>query len=209
MTTEVLTVEQVDQLESETRAQLSGAIANLTRLREGGAHSLRGFPSWHAYVLDRFGDLLRELHLPKSERLPLVDSMQQAGMTVRETADKLSVAKSQVGRDRAELARVHRLDDHRPAAPTQDSSQDPGKPAAPAPRTARILAVLAAATGPLTVVQICKRSRMPREVVAPALTRLARPVGSSTAGRVVYTRPAKRGQFGTYALAVEVAAVSA
>jgi hypothetical protein len=56
---------------------------------------------------------------------------------------------------------------------------------------ARIVAALEAA-GPLDVRQVCKRTRLPRESVSPALCRLV------AAGRIGYTPPAKRGQLGTY-----------
>jgi hypothetical protein len=54
---------ELDRREAAVRADLSGAVTHLTFLREAGAHTLRGFDSWGAYVADRFGDLLAELRL--------------------------------------------------------------------------------------------------------------------------------------------------
>lgn len=102
----LLTPAEIEQLEAETRADLTSAIVNLTRLREADAHQVRGYATWHSYVLDRFGDLLRQLRLPRPERLALVASMDDAGMTVTEIQERLGVARGTVQNDRAALGRV-------------------------------------------------------------------------------------------------------
>lgn len=167
-TTTLLTDEQITELEDGTRAGLTSAIANLTRLREGGAHVLRGFDSWHAYVLDRFGDLLRELHLPKSERLPLIDSMEKAGMTVRESAEDLSVSKSTVQNDRREL----RLVDNVVADVPMSESSGHEQPAAPAPSSVDlVVAAVARARDGYTVHEAARRLHWRQGQASCALSR--------------------------------------
>lgn len=106
----LLPLAEVDALEAATRANLSDAIGNLARLRELGAHILRGHDSWHGYVTDRFGDLIARLSWTganKAERLAIVDSMTGDGLTVREIAERLGVSKSVIQNDRRDLRLVH------------------------------------------------------------------------------------------------------
>lgn len=116
-----LTPAQARLLTDNIRLDLESAVARLTVARQRCAHTALGYASWHGYVTAELGDLLRELHLPKAERLPLVASMTEAGMSVRETAGELAVSKSTVQNDRRELASVSSLDDHRA---TQESTQE-------------------------------------------------------------------------------------
>jgi hypothetical protein len=66
---------ELDRREAAVRADLSGAVTHLTFLREAGAHTLRGFDSWGAYVADRFGDLLAELRLAVTDRREVVHAL--------------------------------------------------------------------------------------------------------------------------------------
>jgi hypothetical protein len=63
-----VTSAELAEREAAVRADLAGAVTHLTFLRDAGAHTLTGFPSWGAYVTDRFGDLLAELRLAVEDR---------------------------------------------------------------------------------------------------------------------------------------------
>ncbi|MDP5182191.1 hypothetical protein QOZ88_06040 [Blastococcus sp. BMG 814] len=171
----VLTDQEITELEDGVSAGLAAAIGNLTRLREGQAHRLRGFDTWHAYVLDRFGKLLRQLHLPVDERQALVDSMDRAGMSVRETAAELAVSKSTVQNDRQELAKVHRLDDRRAqadASPAAASDGTADEQPAPAPSSVDlVVGAVARARDGYTVHEAAKRLRWRQGQASCALSR--------------------------------------
>lgn len=179
-----LTDAEIDELEDGVVAGLATAIGNLTVLREAGAHTRRGFPTWHEYVIARFGDLLRQLHLPKDERQALVQSMDDAGKTVRETAAELAVSKSQVGRDRAEIAaKVVQLDERRnlegrslaeqpsPAA-ERDASSPTSDTTAPAPSSVDLVVTLVArARAGYNVHEAARRLRWRQGQTSCALSR--------------------------------------
>lgn len=113
-----LTDAEIDRLEASTRADLHYAITGLATLRQADAHTRRGYEHWHEYVLAVFGDLLTQLRIPREVRLTLVDSMDQAGMTVREIADKIGVATGTVQNDREALGKVIPMRRRRPKCPT-------------------------------------------------------------------------------------------
>lgn len=101
-----LTLADVEQLEQQTRANLSGAIDTLTRLREGHADALRGYDSWPAYLVACFGDLLAQLRFVKDDReqrRALVAHLVEQGKTVGEIQAFLGVARGTVANDRAAL----------------------------------------------------------------------------------------------------------
>lgn len=101
MTAPVLTLSaaEVAEHEAATRSDLSGAVAHLTVLREGGAAALSGFDSWGAYVLDRFGDLLAELRLAVEDRRAVVHVLREGGASQRAIGDRLGVSADTVSRD--------------------------------------------------------------------------------------------------------------
>ncbi|TFV83177.1 hypothetical protein [Blastococcus sp. CT_GayMR16] len=105
-------LELVDQLEVATRDDLSSAIDNLGRLRDLDAHLLRGFDTWHTYVVHRFGDLLARLNLPRQEKVALAASMsaptaeRPTGMPVRAIAETLGVSVGTAQNYRREAGRV-------------------------------------------------------------------------------------------------------
>lgn len=86
------------RLTEEIRHHLGTAIVKLTQAREGGADTVLGYPTWHAYVEAEFGDL-RELRLPVVERRALVESMRADDLTVRQIAGKLGVSVGTVHND--------------------------------------------------------------------------------------------------------------
>lgn len=196
-----LTPVAVAELEAATRADLAGAITNLAALREGGAHLVAGFDTWHDYVLDRFGDLLRLLRLTVAERRALVRSMagskadERPRQSARAIAAKLGVTHPVVLSDLRAVDdgdlpdNVVSLDAKRRVAVT-------GPRPAEAPRSLRA-AILAALVerGPLTAGELRVAVRRPEgSSVAAALTAL------TAAGRVRYTAADRRGRPGVYAL---------
>jgi hypothetical protein len=201
---DVLTDEEIAELEDGVVAGLATAIGNLTVLREAGAHTRRGFDTWHAYVLDRFGDLLRHLDLPVPERRALVASMHEDGKNVREIAEKLAVTKSTAHRDLQALAEVVQLDDHRPTeqpdAAAQDAAQDvgqgSGQPVAPAPSSVDLVVTLVArARDGYTVHEAARRLRWRQGQTSCALSRAEKRgrlvrTGRFRDGCAVYTVPA-------------------
>jgi DNA-binding transcriptional ArsR family regulator len=90
---------ELDRREAAVRADLSGAVTHLTFLREAGAHTLRGFDSWGAYVADRFGDLLAELRLAVTDRREVVHALRKQGRSQASIARELHVSEDTVSRD--------------------------------------------------------------------------------------------------------------
>lgn len=93
-----LTAAGARRLTDEIRHHLGTAIVKLQAAREGGAHEVLGYPSWHAYVEAEFGDL-RELRLPVVERRALAQSMHDGGMSYRQIRDKLDVSLGTIRND--------------------------------------------------------------------------------------------------------------
>jgi DNA-binding transcriptional ArsR family regulator len=94
-----LSAAEVAEHEAATRADLAGAVAHLTILRDGGAAELSGFPSWGAYVLARFGDLLAELRLAVEDRRAVTHTLREEGASKASIARRLSVSEDTVTRD--------------------------------------------------------------------------------------------------------------
>jgi hypothetical protein len=90
---------ELDRREAAVRADLAGAVTHLTFLREAGAHTLRGFDSWGAYVADRFGDLLAELRLAVTDRREVVHALRKQGRSQASIARELHVSEDTVSRD--------------------------------------------------------------------------------------------------------------
>jgi hypothetical protein len=94
-----LTAAEVAEHEAATRADLSGAVAHLTILRDGAAHTLAGFDSWGAYVVARFGDLLGELRLALADRREVVYALRGDGESQGSIARRLGISGDTVFRD--------------------------------------------------------------------------------------------------------------
>lgn len=92
---------ELDRREAAVRADLAGAVAHLTFLRDADAHLLRGFDSWGAYVVDRFGDLLAELRLAVADRREVVRELRAGGRSMASIARELRVSEDTVARDLA------------------------------------------------------------------------------------------------------------
>jgi hypothetical protein len=203
----------LERLELAARADLTGAIVNLTRLREGAAHDVAGFPAWHDYVLARFGDLLAELGgvvLPVAERQELVASMRAAGpdgraLSLRTISDRLHVGLGTVAADVKELRATGRLTNEPTRTASRDGRDRPARtgtdepaPAAPAlpaglSRTLEtLLRVARAGTPGLTSIELDAATGWPMGTATGLLSRLHRTRGLLTAsdqfrgGRVAY-----------------------
>ncbi len=155
-----------------------------------------GLAGWQAYVAGEYEDL--EFRLPASLRRPRLLAMRTAGMSTDViTATPGMGAKGTVIADLAWLRAQGLLDDAEATTTSIDGSRRAARTGATARRrvhrTNRLVEVITAAgPGGLTVVGVCEKARMPRHVVAPALTRLF------DAGRIGYLAPERRGQFGTW-----------
>lgn len=97
----VISSAEVVELEAAVRADLAGAVAHLTMLREAGAHTLSGFDSWGAYVVARFGDLLAELRLAVEDRRAVIHTLREGGDSQGSIARRLGVSGDTVSRDLA------------------------------------------------------------------------------------------------------------
>lgn len=176
-----LDVAQARAATDRLRLTLTDAHEQLIELYRMRAHEALGYgrrlAGWTAYLAAEFGDLLHVV--PSPDQLA---AMVDAGMTQREAAAPFRVS---VGTVNAAV-QTRRA----PAGSSSPLADRRG----PTSKVARILAALEAA-GPagLDVRGVCRRARLPRESVGPALCRLA------AAGRVTYRPPVKRGQMGTYA----------
>jgi hypothetical protein len=97
-----LTKAGAEQLTAEIRRDLGNGIRKLVQAREGRAWEVLGYPTWHDYCVDRFGDL-RDLALPSVERAHLVASMKASRMPNRPIAAALGVSAGTVAGDVARL----------------------------------------------------------------------------------------------------------
>lgn len=94
-----ISASEVAEHEAAVRADLAGAVAHLTLLREAGAHTLSGFDSWGAYVVARFGDLLGELRLAIEDRRAVTYALREDGDSQGAIARRLGVSSDTVSRD--------------------------------------------------------------------------------------------------------------
>jgi len=171
-----LDVAQARAATDRLRLTLTDAHEQLIELYRMRAHEALGYgprlAGWTAYLAAEFGDLLHVV--PSPDQLA---AMVGAGMSQREAAAPFRVSVGTVN-----------------AAVQASRAPAPAPVAAGLSRTARILAALdAAGAAGLDVRGVCRKAKLPRETVSPALCRLA------AAGRIVYRPAAKRGQMGTYA----------
>lgn len=101
---DTLDVEQARALTAAIRADLTHAVTGLRRAMQLDVPAALGYPHPWAWAESEFGDLLRELRLPRDVRLTLVDAMD--GLPVRQIADRLGVSVGTVQSDRVRLGKV-------------------------------------------------------------------------------------------------------
>jgi len=200
-----LSREEAQELTVSIRRNLRGALEGLGAAREREAWRALDYPTWHDYCEAEFGSLA-ELALPVQERVALVVSMTTAEppMSTRTIGERLGVSASTVSADRRNAAAAGAV---LPSTVRGKDGRD--RPAvstrklAPAPEPAPVLTVvdrlvsLIQEHGPASALALEERTGLRHGAVSAALHRLSVP-----GGRLVYTRPAKRGQHGTYGLAV-------
>src|SRR3954454_21099629 len=85
-----ISADEARALTDDIRADLGSAVAKFRTAIEQGAPAALGYPSAWAWADAELGDLVRELRLPKTLRLALVEAMD--GTPVREIAEKLGVS---------------------------------------------------------------------------------------------------------------------
>lgn len=175
------------------RLTLTDAHEQLIELYRMRAHETLGYgkrlAGWTAYLEAEFGELLHVV--PSPDQLA---AMVDAGMSQREAAAPFRVSLGTVN-----AALQTRRAGNLPAAGGLGGDRvvpDDGKISRPS-KVARILAAIdAAGDAGLDVRAVCRKAKLPRESVSPALCRLA------ASGRLAYRPPAKRGQVGTYAVSL-------
>jgi hypothetical protein len=184
-------------LTRELARALDVAVELVRELWQGEAWRALGHDSWEAYCAAELPQLAVIVRgMPREERDAKVSELRET-MSLRAVSAVTGLAPNTV---RAASAGVvvektrGRDGVLRPATSTRT-------PAPRVPTTVRVLAVVVGA-GPdgLTVREVCKAARLPREVVGPALCRL------SQTGRLSYVRPQRRGLFGRYVSRVDGAA---
>lgn len=99
-----LTPDEAERLTTRIRLRLDTIAENtevvvtlIEEARAGAAHEALGYPSWPAYVADRFGGALTRL--AKAERVPLVQMLSDQGMSTRAIAPVVGVSNKTVSLD--------------------------------------------------------------------------------------------------------------
>jgi hypothetical protein len=161
---------------------------------EGQAWAVLGHASWSAYVAAEVPALaVIGKGLPVEQRREAVAVLRGRGLSLRGVSEVLGIAPNTVRTDAAaagvQLAEVVSLDGSRRSSARSTSTRRRRGPV----KTDRTVEILAGA-GPdgLTVREVARALKCPQHMAAPTLKRL------DDAGRIVYRRPERRGQFGTY-----------
>jgi len=101
-----LTADGAERLTARIQLRLDNIADNteavlplIEQAKAGNAHQALGYPSWTAYVSDRFGGTLGRLD--RSERRPLVLLLADQGMSTRAIGSIVGAGKSTVDRDLA------------------------------------------------------------------------------------------------------------
>jgi hypothetical protein len=177
-------------LTRELQKTLDLAVELVRELHEREGWRALGHASWPEFCraeLPQLAVIVRGM--PREERRAKVSELRRGGMSLRDVAEVTGLAPNTVRTDAAGVVLE--------TVKGRDGALRPARAVAavPAPKvpTTERLVQLVTAAGPLTVTEVCRRARLPREVVGPALCRLA------AAGRLVYAAPERRGMFGTYA----------
>lgn len=187
-----LDVARVRRTIDRLRTALAEAVELLGELYDGRAWVALGLPSWDALCAQELPELAQLL--TAAERRALVVDLRGRGLSLRAAAAPagVSAATAKTWADDAgvQLATVTSLDGRsRPA--TSTSAPAPARPRLTNVARA-VLVVREAGDAGVTVHQLTKRLRLHHGATSALLSRLA------ADGRLVYRRPAKRGQTGTY-----------
>jgi hypothetical protein len=109
-----LTADEARDRTDAIRADLQGAVTGIRYAIQDGIPAALGYDSPWSWADAEFGDLLRELKLPKAVRLELVESMGD-DVSVRQAADRLGVSPQTIQADRAKLGKVIPIGPRQPA----------------------------------------------------------------------------------------------
>lgn len=190
-----LDVARARRLTRDLAAALDVAVELLREVYDGRAWEVLGYDSWSSYCRAELPSLAVIVKgLPPVERRAKVAELRAGGMSLRAVSELTGLAPNTVRTDAAkegvQLAEVRSIDGSRRASSAT--------PATPRPRLTLIaravLVISEAGDAGVTVHQLAKRLRVSQCSAGPLLCRLAKD------GRLVYRRPARRGQVGTYVL---------
>lgn len=191
-----LDVARARRLTKRLREALSVAVDLLGQAFDGRAWQALGYDSWEAYCAAELPELaLLGKGMPAAERRATVAALREGrGMSLRAIGAPLGLSPQTVQRDLAaagvQLATVTSLDGRqRPGAAADVEA--PGRPRLTNVARA-VLYVQEAGEAGRTVHEVTRKLRLHHGATSALLSRLA------ADGRLVYRRPAKRGQTGTY-----------
>jgi hypothetical protein len=111
-----ITADEARALTDAIRADLTTAVRKFEAAIDDGVPAALGYPSAWAWAEAEFGELLRQLRLPRAARLALVGSMVEDGMSVRDISDRLGVSLGTIQNDRQKLGKVVPIGPRRPAS---------------------------------------------------------------------------------------------
>jgi hypothetical protein len=175
------------------RTHLAEAVALLGELYSARAWVALGLPSWEALCAQELPELA-EL-LDAAQRRAVVVELRRSGASLRAAAAPVGAspasAKAWCAEAGVALATVTGLD-----GAVRSGTGAGGRRRTPL--TERTVALLQAA-GPLSVVEVARRQKLPQHRASATLTRLAQ------SGRVIYVPGARRGVMGTWSAATVTA----
>jgi hypothetical protein len=187
-----LEVARVRRTLAQLRETLAEAVALLGELYEGRAWVALGLPSWEALCAQELPELGQLLDV--AQRKSLVVELRGRGMSLRAAAAPVGVsaptAKAWADEAGVKLATVTSLDGRERPATAAPVEQKPRPRLTNVARA--VLLVRGAGADGVTVHDVARKLRLNQCAASALLSRLA------ADGRLVYLRPAKRGQVGRY-----------
>lgn len=185
---------RAERLTEKLRGALDLAVELVRELHAGEGWRAMGYDSWPAYChgeLPQLAVIVRGL--PKEERRAKVSELRASGMSLRDVAEVTGLAPNTVRTDSAGVTLLVTRSRDGALRPATSSPAPAKRRRTGPPKTDRAVALLAGA-GPdgLTVRDVARELRCRQHEAAATLTRL------EDAGRIVYRRPERRGQFGRY-----------
>jgi hypothetical protein len=186
---------RAESLTRELRGALDLAVGLVRELHTFEGWRAMGYDSWPAFCRAELPQLAVIVKgMPRPERDAKLAELRGAGMSLRDVAEVAGVSPNTVKAAARDAGVVLELVKSRDGAMRPASSSTPAPATRRRPITDRLVEVVAdAGPGGVTARDVARRSRLREAQVGPALCRLA------AAGRLVYLRPAKRGQVGRYA----------
>jgi hypothetical protein len=188
---------RAESLTAKLRDLLDLAVDVVRELHEREGWRAMGYTSWPDYCraeLPQLAVIVRGM--PKPERRAKVAELRAGGMSLRDVSEVTGLAPNTVRADAAAAGVALEVVRGRDGA-ERAASRAPVTPAPRVPIVDRVVALVAGAgQDGATLPELLARTRIRREQLAPALCRLS----AGPSPRLVYLRPAKRGQLGRYAV---------